>query len=172
MRQWLEATHHPYVLAVSSSHPVWQDGVQGTIRSLTAALPETAWAPVSAGSGSQGERLADWAWVQRASSPTAETSHWLLMRRARHDPTDLAYFCAWGPAATTSTELIRVAGRRWAIEVGFEDAKGVLGLDQYEVRNWTPWHRHITLSLLAHAVLAVTRHAAVNAADEKGGPAT
>ena len=74
------------------------------------------------------------------------------------DPTELAYFHGYGPDDTAAAELIRVAGMRLAIEVGFEDAKGVIGLDQYEVRKWTPWHRHITLALFAHAYLAVMRH--------------
>jgi len=67
-------------------------------------------------------------------------------------------------------ELARFAGIRWAIEESFEDAKGTVGLDQYEVRTWTAWHRHITLALLAHAYLEVTRQA-VNA-EKKGGQPT
>ena len=94
----------------------------------------------------------------------------MLVRRGLSDPTELAYFRAYGSADTAVAELIRVAGRRWAIEVGFEDAKGVIGLDHYEVRNWTPWHRHITLALLAHAYLAVTRHTARCDEDKKGDP--
>jgi SRSO17 transposase len=62
------------------------------------------------------------------------------------------------------TELVRVAGTRWAIEESFETAKGEVGLDHYEVRRWPGWYQHITLALLAHAYLAVTRAAAV----EKG----
>ncbi len=53
--------------------------------------------------------------------------------------------------------LAQVAGRRWEIECGFEETKGKCGLDHYEVRQWHSWYRHITLSLLAHAVLAVLR---------------
>jgi SRSO17 transposase len=69
---------------------------------------------------------------------------------------------------TTLEELVPVAGIRWSIEVSFEDAKGVVGLDQYEVRKWTAWYRHITLALLAHAYLEVTRRSASEA--QKGGP--
>ena len=82
------------------------------------------------------------------------------------DPTELAYYRVFGPADTPVAELVRVAGLRWAIEAGFEEAKGAVGLDQYEVRTWTAWHRHITLALLAHAYLEVTRRHAT--AEEKG----
>ena len=72
-------------------------------------------------------------------------------------------FC---PAGTPLAALVRVAGTRWAIEESFESAKGEVGLDHYEVRRWPGWYRHITLALLAHAYLTVTRAAAV----EKGDP--
>ena len=49
---------------------------------------------------------------------------------------------------------------RWTIKACFEAAKGEVGLDQYEVRSWTGWHRHITLAMLAHAYLAALRRAA------------
>ena len=172
LRWWLEVNHHPYVLAVSCAHLIWQDGIQTRADHLVAALPPAAWAPCSAGAGSQGERLAAWAWIRLPYGDDPGTAQWLLARRGLGDPTELAYFRASGPAATTVAELIRVAGLRWAIEVGFEDAKGVVGLDHYEVRKWTPWHRHITLALLAHAYLTVTRHAAAGEADQKGGPPT
>lgn len=170
LRRWLEVTHHPYVMAVSCAHLIWQDGVQTRADHLVAALPPTAWATRSAGDGSQGARLADWAWLCLPYREAPGSAQWLLVRRGLSDPTALAYFRAYGPADTAVAELIRVAGMRWAIEVGFEDAKGVIGLDHYEVRNWTPWHRHITLALLAHAYLAVTRHTARCDEDKKGDP--
>jgi SRSO17 transposase len=73
------------------------------------------------------------------------------------DPSELAYYRVFGPAATPVEEMVRVAGRRWAIEEGFEQAKGEVGLDQYEVRRYDAWYRHITLALLAQAYLEVTR---------------
>lgn len=56
--------------------------------------------------------------------------------------------------------MIRIAGSRWSIEDCFEAAKGEVGLDEYEVRKWDGWHRHITLCMLAHAYLAVMRSVA------------
>ena len=60
---------------------------------------------------------------------------------------------------------------RWAVEEGFEQAKGDVGLDHYEVRRWPGWYRHITLMLLAHAFLAVTRAQATSPEPEKGDTA-
>jgi SRSO17 transposase len=56
--------------------------------------------------------------------------------------------------------MVRVAGARWAIEESFQTAKGEVGLDQYQVRRWDGWYRHITLAMLAHAFRTVTRAAA------------
>ena len=105
----------------------------------------------------QGPRSYDWAWVPIRPLPAPGKGYWLLARRSRSDPTELAYDVGCGPAATTLPELVRVAGTRWTIETCLEEAKGEVGLDEYEVRRWDGWHRHVTLCLLAHAVLAVTR---------------
>lgn len=156
-RRWLAEGDHPSVLAVSCSHPVWQSGRQERADRLIADLPPTAWAPLSAGTGSQGERLYDWACVRLPYESGPGTAHWLLARRSLSDPTALAYYRVFGPADTPVAEMVRVAGLRWAIEASFEDAKGAVGLDHYEVRKWTAWYRHITLALLAHAYLEVTR---------------
>jgi SRSO17 transposase len=165
-RRWLVAENHPYVLAVSAHHPLWQSGTQERADHLIAALPPAAWAPLSAGAGSQGERLYDWACIQVPYESAPGTAHWLLARRSLSDPTEHAYYRVFGPADTPVATMVRVAGMRWAIETSFEDAKGAVGLDHYEVRTWTAWYRHVTLALLAHAYLKVTRlHAN---AEEKG----
>lgn len=168
LRRWLEAEEHPWVLGVSCDHPLWHDGRQERADALVAALPAEAWGTLSCGEGSQGERLYDWACIQLPYQSAAGMAHWLLARRSRSDPTAVAYFRAFGPAETPLSELVRVAGMRWAIEESFEDAKGVVGLDQYEVRTWTAWYRHITLALLAHAYLEVTRRSADRAEGKKG----
>ena len=82
----------------------------------------------------------------------------MLVRRSLANPGELAYYVCYGPAGTTLEELARVAGTRWAIEECFEEAKGQVGLDQYEVWRWEGWYRHITLAMLAHAYLSVTKH--------------
>ena len=93
--------------------------------------------------------------------------YWLLVRRSLADPTDLAYYVVLRPGGDAARRSwCGWPGRRWAIEESFERAKGEVGLDQYEVRRWPGWYRHITLALLAHAYLTVTR---AGAGRGKGG---
>jgi SRSO17 transposase len=75
----------------------------------------------------------------------------------------LAFYVCYAPARTTLGTLVRVAGTRWMVECGFQQAKGEVGLDHYEVRRWDAWYRHITLAMLAHAFLAAMRARAVEA---------
>jgi hypothetical protein len=96
------------------------------------------------------------------------------VRRKIAKPDELACYPTLAPAAATLAALVRVAGTRWTIEACFEAAKGEVGLDHYEVRSWTGWHRHITLAMLAHAYLTVVRKAALggrSAARSQGRPA-
>jgi SRSO17 transposase len=168
LRRWLEGRNAAYVLAVSCSHMIWQAGQQQRAVDLIATVPSVAWVTLSAGVGSQGERLYDWTWIRLPYESPAGLAQWLLARRSLSDPTEVAYYRAFGPADTTLAALVRVAGARWAIEENFEDAKGMVGLDQYEVRKWDAWYRHVTLALLAHAYLAATRRQARRADQEKG----
>lgn len=118
-----------------------------------------------AGQGSQGgPRLYDWAWVRLPYVDVAPgRAQWLLgppslPDRQHQQPAaapEVKYFRAYGPEATPLEELVRVVGRCWTIEGAFEQAKGEVGLDEYEVRRYDAWMRHITLALLAHAALAV-----------------
>ena len=142
-------------------------GRQATAEALADGLPAGAWARLSAGAGSQGPRWYDWACLALPyEAATPGMAHWLLVRRSVSDPTERAYYRVFGPAGTPVAEMVRAAGGRWAVEVAFEEAKGQVGLDHYEVRRWDAWHRHITLALLAHAFLVATRAAA--GAAEKG----
>src|SRR4051794_38082847 len=96
-------------------------------------------------------------WARAAIRPLEDArSYWLLVRRSLVDPDDLAYYLCHGPERTPLRELVRVAGARWAIEETFQTAKGQVGLDQYQVRRYDSWYRHITLAMLAHAFLTVT----------------
>lgn len=171
LRGWLEGRGRPYVLAVPATKGVYHGGRQRQARSLARDLPDEAWARASAGKGSKGERFYDRALVSLPDPEAPSAGRWLLVRRGIGDPTELAYYLAYGPKETPTEELVRVAGRRWAIEDCFEQAKGEVGLDEYEVRKWEAWHRHVTLSLLAHAYLAVLRSAAHDAREPeaKGG---
>jgi hypothetical protein len=156
LRTWLQTQQQPYVLAVAETHPVWVAGQAQPVGLVAALLPDEAWAPLAAGEGSQGPRLYRWAWLEGDAEPRARGGgrSWLLIRRSLSEPSKRAYYRVWGPPQTTLADLVRRAGQRWRIEAGLEEAKGEVGLDQYEVRTWTGWSRHITLALLAHAVLA------------------
>ncbi len=165
LRGWLEKRGIWYVLAVPGTRGIYHEGRQRQARKVAQDLPEEAWVRASAGAGSKGDRLYDWACLALpesvpGASSASSVGRWLLMRRNIEDPTEHAYHLAYGPAETPVSELIRIAGRRWSIEDGFEAAKGEVGLDEYEVRKWDGWHRHVTLCLLAHAYLAVLRSAA------------
>ena len=159
LRRWLEARRRPYVLAVACSHAVWQDGVQVRVDTLVEQIPQAGWQRIDVGAGSKGPRLYDWACGRLPYESDDGWAQWLLLRRSVSDPTDLAFYRAFAPHDVTVEALARVAGTRWVIEEGFQRAKEV-GLDQYEVRRWEGWHRHITLCLLVQAFLEVTRAAA------------
>ena len=136
-------------------------------RSWATGAEESVWVRCSAGDGAKGPRVYDWATVDIRPLRDPGKGYWLLARRSIANPGELAYYVCYGPAGTTLEELARVAGARWAIEECFEEAKGQVGLDQYEVRRWDGWYRHITLSMLAHAYLSVIRHQAMKQG-EKG----
>jgi SRSO17 transposase len=138
-----------YVLAVSCDHriPAFPGGKR-RLRAdhIAAALPARCWHRISAGTGSKGPRWYDWAWAS-----AHQRGHSLLIRRGS-DGT-LAFYRCWSPAPLPLATLVRVAGTRWAVEEGFQAAKSQAGLDHYQVRTWTGWHRFITLAMLALAFL-------------------
>ena len=163
LRVWLETQQVSYVLAIKSNEALWTDPGFAQVRAstLAAEVPSEAWTTLSAGDGAKGPRRYDWTRVPIRPLKAPGKGYWLLVRRSITKPDELAYYVCFGPIETTVEELVRVAGTRWIIEEGFEEAKGEVGLDQYEVRKWAGWYRHITLALLAHAYLAVIRsHAA------------
>jgi SRSO17 transposase len=161
LRASLEQRRMPYVLAVPVTQRVIAaaDGkpIECRADALIAHLPAQAWKKLSAGDGAKGPRLYHWARVAIRPLEDPAMGYWLLARRSLTDPTDLAYYLCYGPPSTPLRELVRVAGTRWAIEETFQSAKGQVGLDQYQVRRYDAWYRHITLVMLAHAFLTVTR---------------
>lgn len=164
-----------YVLGVRSTQTVlaWHNAVAYpvSVGEVVQNLKADAWERLSAGVGAKGPRVYDWAWGHiRPSAAQPGWMEWWLARRSLSEPTELAYYLACAPAATTLQQLVAVAGTRWAVEESLETAKGEVGLDQYEVRKWTGWYRHITLALVAHAFLTVTRAQAVGSDSQKGGP--
>jgi SRSO17 transposase len=164
LRAMCEERGMPYVLAVPVNQRVIaaRDGriVESRADTLASDLPPQAWKRISAGAGSKGPRVYHWARAAIRPLEDPGAGYWLLIRARLTDPTDRAYYLCHGPAGTPLRELVRVAGARWAIEESFQTAKGEVGLDQYQVRRWDGWYRHITLAMLAHAFLTVTRAAA------------
>jgi SRSO17 transposase len=168
-RSALEGLGLGYVVGVRADYAVWSGFRQVRVKGLLAEVPAEAWRRLSCGDGAKGPRVYDWA-VLRTNCPDPETyARWLLIRRSVSDPEDMAYFACGGPPETTLADLVRTAGTRWAIEECFELAKGDCGLDEYEVRSWVGWHRHVTLSLFALAVVAVIRARAAKPAPRKKG---
>src|SRR5215212_8416847 len=142
-------------------------------RSLQAALEEAGggWRRLSAGDGSEGPRLYDWLRLPLNPPMQEGFERWLVVRRSIEDPDELSAYTVFAAEGTTLEELARVAGSRWRVEIGFEEAKGEVGLSHYEVRSWDGWQRHITLVLFAHAFLAAIRAEGVDIEpSQKGGP--
>jgi SRSO17 transposase len=138
--------------------------VHGGGDELAASAPQRGWQHLSAGEGSKGHRLHDWLLID----PGAD-QHLLLVRRSISKPTELAYYICHPSTPAPLAELVRVAGSRWAVEETFQFAKNETGLDHYQVRRYDAWYRHITLSMLAAAFLAVTA-CAERDHDTKGAP--
>ena len=182
-----------YVLAVRTPTPVWTqrpavvepepqergrprtkvrlaDGAAPatTVKEVVASWPERRWQRLAVAEGEKGLITYDWACQRviesRNGLPGPEA--WLIARRSISDPTELAYYLSNAPADTPLLKLAQVAATRYTVEQCIEEAKGETGLDDYEVRYWHSWHRHITLSMMAHAWLASVR---CKATEKKGG---
>lgn len=171
MRVWLDERRLSYVLGVTAQYCIFTGQERERASAIVARLPKKAWSRVSCGTGSKGERLYTWTRLP-LGDPQGEHQRWLLARRSLRVPTETAYYVVSGPRDTALERIIQVAGTRWAIEESFETAKGEVGLDQYEVRSWHGWYRHVTLALFAHAYLTVMRATAVAEQDtqkKRGG---
>jgi SRSO17 transposase len=140
-----------------------------TVQAVVLSWPESKWRRFVVADGEKGPRVYDWACQRviesRDGLPGPES--WLLARRSVSDPTDVAYYLSNAPDDAPLTMLAKVAATRYVVEQCIEEAKGETGLDEYEVRHWPSWHRHITLSMMAHAWLASIRH---KAEEKKGDP--
>jgi len=169
IRLWLEALPKGYVLNVSANEDVLIGFQPGRVGDLLANLPTDGWTRLSAGQGTRGPRWYDWYRTELNDPLQAGWKPWLLVRRSLNDPTELATYACFAPDGTSLETLVQVAGSQRAIEACFEEAKGGVGLDHYEVRSWTGWYRHITLACLAHAFLTVMRASANQAQAHKGG---
>jgi SRSO17 transposase len=164
LRAWLEGRGIGYVLAVACDQLVSTRAGRVRADVLAAKVAASAWQRYSAGDGAKGPRLYDWALIG-----TDREEVQVLVRRSIGDGEQLAYFACHTPTPAPLAELVGVAGSRWAVEECFQAAKNETGLDHYQVRRYDAWYRHVTLSMLAHAFLAVL--AATTTGTEKGVPA-
>jgi SRSO17 transposase len=167
LRLWLETRDVAYVLATRRNDTlITTTGRQCRADELTAGLDARAWRRVSAGAGAHGPREYDWARIRIRIGWERGRGYWLLARRSISHPDQIAYFVCYGPRRSSLADLAWIAGARWRIEECFQQAKNEAGLDHYQVRTWRAWYAHVTLSMLAHAWLAVARSLAA-----KGEPA-
>ncbi len=150
LRAALETRRTGYVLAVARSVRARINSGRTPIRTDMVAdrLPDAARHRQSVGNGVKGPRYYDRAWIHIG---TDEHRHPLIRRNP--GTRELAFYLCWSPTAVPLAELVRVAGTRWSVEECFQAAKGEVGLENYQVRKWTAWHRHVTLAMLALAFL-------------------
>jgi SRSO17 transposase len=158
-RRALEEAGVGYVLSVLKSQQVRTAAGSWRIDHVLTGAPEDAWERISCGDGAKGPRIYDWAAARlpviEDVDGAASTHHrWVLARRSLIRPEEIAYYLAFAPQEAAVAELVRVAGTRWVIEECFQAAKNECGLDEYEVRRYVGWYRHITLAMLAHSFLA------------------
>lgn len=157
--EYLEETRIPYVMAVPKNTQFTDTaGNVVQVDKLAQRLPRNTWQRRACGIGSKGHRVYDWALID-----SHDPDHQYLIRRSIDDG-ELAFYRCYNPHHASFGELVHVAGARWPIEECFGSGKNEVGLDNYQVRTWNAWHRHITLAMLAHTFLAVTAHKA-----KKGG---
>jgi SRSO17 transposase len=184
LRETIQAHGRFYVLAVSANTRVWTERPQveepqeqtggrpqlaprlapgaptaKMVSEVVASLPSHAWKRLAVMEGEKGPIQYQWARTRVVESrdrlPGPDV--WLLARRSLSDATQLAYYLAYTPSRTSLETKVRVASSRYTVEQCIEEAKSETGLDEYEVRFWHSWYRHITLSMMAHAWLASIR---------------
>jgi SRSO17 transposase len=167
-RRALEARDQAYVVAVRRDYPVstWppygppEPWTVAAVLAAALAAGVATWVRRSCGAGVQGPRVYDWAYfpVRPAVRDEEGWLHAVLVRRHPERRDEVAYYLVYAPTGTPLAEVLRAAGARWTIEDVFKQAKGLVGLDHYEVRSWRGWHRHVTLALVALAALTVATH--------------
>jgi SRSO17 transposase len=153
LRGWLDEQNLNYVMAISCDARFTTPTGPRRADELAASAPKRGWQRLSAGQGSKGHRLYDWLLIDPGTD-----QHLLLVRRSITKPSELAYYVCRSSTPVPLAELVRVAGSRWGVEETFQFAKNETGLDHYQIRRYDAWYRHITLSMLAAAFLAITAH--------------
>jgi SRSO17 transposase len=180
LRAFLEIHQYSYVLAVACDEPVGIQTPEGRKR-MTVAQAEALsfhaedWQRLSMSDGTKGPRQFDWAVMPMLHRWEEDGQHFLLIRRCLDDQEEKTYYFVFAPMGTTLAEMVKAIGARWKIEECFETGKE-MGLEDYEVRGFTAWYRHITLVMLAQACLAgicaKARISTAEPASKQGTPPT
>jgi SRSO17 transposase len=158
LRRYLESIPLGYVMGISPKDTLLNlQGFPQRVSDYLSQLPEEGWSRLSAGAGAKGERWYDWLRIPLGDPERPGWKRWLLLRRKIDRAGKITPYICFAQAGTTLQELVTVAGKRWTVEQCFESAKQEVGLDEYEVRSYQGWYRHITLACLAHAFLTVLR---------------
>lgn len=168
-RNLLEKRGLNYVVTISCQQRVFLNDVHGRVDEHVRAMKKSVWKKLSCGQGTKGDRFYEWAFVPFGILTDTGKRKGLLVRRSLKDKTDIAYYFTLAESRTRLQTLVNIAGSRWAIEECFEQSKQETGLDEYEVRSWHAWYRHITLSMFAHAMLSVIRCQANATSTKKKG---
>lgn len=160
LREGLQARQQAYALAVTCQEQVDVQGERQRVDRLADGLEPDQWQRLSVGYGSKGPREFAWARIELSQPQQEGWQSFLVVRRslvAGEKSAERAYVLVFAPSSTTLAQMAEAIGTRWTVEQCFEEGKGEVGLDQYEVRSWQGWYRHITLCMLAHAFLVVLR---------------
>ena len=153
LRDYLENAGTAYVMAIPKNTE-FTDATATTaeIKNWPPRLSPNAWQRRACGIGTKGYRVYDWAVID-----TDRPDHQYMIRRSVDDG-ELAFYHCYNPRHEPVGELVRVAGTRWPVEECFQTGKGNVGLDNYQVRLYHAWYRHITLAMIAQSFLAVLAH--------------
>jgi SRSO17 transposase len=152
--QWSGHGRHPTRLRLSDTrkHPI-------PVKQLVKKIQNQDWVRSIIKEGSKGPIVCDFAFLRvtesRGGLPAAEL--WLIIRRNLDDHSKIKYFFSNAPISTLLSEFVRISGMRWPIETIFEEAKGEIGMDHYQMRSWVGWHHHMLLVSLAHHFLVRLR---------------
>jgi SRSO17 transposase len=155
IRTWLETNQKCYAMSVSGKAYVWRGYRQESISSLLKNLPQEGWIEASCGDGSKGERFYDWLTIPINPGAIPDFERSVLIRRSKRSPDELRAYICFAPIDTPKQILIEKVGCRWTIETCFGESKSEVGLDQYEVRSYDGWYKHITIACIALAFLTV-----------------
>lgn len=122
-------------------------------------IPKEGWSTVTIKEGTKGSIVCDFVFIRvieaRTNLPGPEL--WLIIRRNLDDPSEIKFYFSNAPKQTPLVEFVRISGMRWPIETIFEESKGEVGFDHYEMRSWVGWHHHMLLVALAHHFLVRLR---------------